>query len=95
MPAARKSEGRLAGARLIVRRLELVYPRLHAAVLRRGDCSGGDHSAARPKRAVHLPLGIRVPQGGNIVRLTDVKIVAWSMYRAAPLTNILPKRNVE
>jgi hypothetical protein len=32
--------------------------------------------------------------GNNIVRLTDAKIVAWSMYRAALLTNILPIRNV-
>ena len=29
----------------------------------------------------------------NIVRLTDAKIVVWSMYPAGLLTNILPKRN--
>jgi hypothetical protein len=32
--------------------------------------------------------------GNNIVRLADAKIVAWSMYPAVLLPNILSERNI-
>jgi hypothetical protein len=51
---------------------------------RRGPLSGA------AKKSGPSPVRDLVPRGGNIVRLTDAKIVAWSMRPAGLLTNILP-----
>ncbi len=42
----------------------------------------------------HPWLTVSLRGGNNIVRLADAKIVAWSMYPAKQLTNILPEHNV-
>jgi hypothetical protein len=41
------------------------------------------------------PWPTATPRGSNnIVHLTDAKIVAWSMRRASPLTNIFANWNI-